>query len=214
MIINIRDTQIQLLAQRAIYLDQYKILIIADMHLGKLLHFRKKGLFVPALTVNEDLELMQKLIEEYKPHEVVFLGDLFHSEQNSECGNFLEVIALFPQIKFTLTKGNHDIIPPEFFNNAQVEIVKERVLENKIALRHQLPRMPEPDTFYMIGHVHPGYVIHRKARQTFRLPCFYQYGNVLILPAFGKFTGLFIPEFSEEGTNYVIINDEVIHIAK
>src|SRR5690554_203383 len=214
MIINIRDTEIQLLSQRAIYLVQYKILVIADMHLGKLLHFRKKGIFVPAIAVNEDLEIMQKLIEEYNPKEVIFLGDLFHSEKNSECDCFLKTIALFPLIKFTLTKGNHDIIPEEFFNNAQVEIVKERIFENKIVLRHQLPKNPEPDTFYIIGHFHPGYVIHRKARQTFRLPCFYQYGNVLILPAFGKFTGLFIPEFSEEGTNYVIINDEVIHIAK
>lgn len=212
MIINIRETEIRLLSQRAIYFVQYKILVIADMHLGKLLHFRKKGIFVPAITINEDLETMQSLIEEYKPNELVFLGDLFHSELNSECDSFLNKIALFPQIKFTLTKGNHDIIPEEFFNNAQVEIVDEKLLNNKIALRHQLPTNPEQDTFYIIGHVHPGYVIQHKARQTFRLPCFYQFGNVFILPAFGKFTGLFIPEFSEEGTNYVIINDEVIHI--
>jgi len=214
MIINIRDTEIQLLSQRAIYLVQYRILVIADMHLGKLLHFRKKGIFVPVIDTNEDLEIMKKLIEEYKPDEVIFLGDLFHSEQNSECDHFLKTIALFPRVKFMLTKGNHDIIPAEFFNNAQVEIVKERIFDNKIVLRHQLPRNPEPDTFYIIGHVHPGYVIQRKARQTFRLPCFYQFGNIFILPAFGKFTGLFIPEFSEGGINYVIINDEIIHITK
>ena len=214
MIISIRETEIELLCQRAIYLVQDKILVIADMHLGKLMHFRKKGLFVPTIAMNEDLETMQRLIEKYKPVELVFLGDLFHSELNSECDNFLRTIALFPHIKFTLTKGNHDIIPAEFFTNAQVEIVTERILKNQIVLRHQLPRIPEPNVFYIIGHVHPGFVIHRKARQNVRLPCFYHYGNVFILPAFGKFTGLFIPEFSKEGVNYVIINDEVMRIAK
>jgi len=214
MTISIRDTEIQLLPQRAIYLVQYRLLVIADMHLGKLLHFRKKGIFVPALAINEDLETIQKLIEEYAPEEVVFLGDLFHSELNSECDHFLRTIALFPEVKFVLTKGNHDIIPAEFFTSAQVEIVEEKILDRKLVLRHQLPRRPEADAFYITGHVHPGYVIHRKARQTFRLPCFYQSGNVLILPAFGKYTGLFIPEFSEAGIHYVIINDDVIHIAK
>ncbi|TCK83596.1 ligase-associated DNA damage response endonuclease PdeM [Albibacterium bauzanense] len=214
MTISIRGTEIQLLSQKAIYLVQYKILVIADMHLGKLLHFRKKGIFAPSISINEDLETMQSLIEEYKPDEVVFLGDLFHSELNSDSDYFLKKIALFPHIRFTLTKGNHDIIPEEFFNNAQIDIIQERILEDKITLRHQLPVNLEPDSFYIIGHVHPGYVVQRKARQTFRLPCFYQSGNVFILPAFGRFTGLFIPEFSEEGINYVIINNEVIHIAK
>jgi len=212
MTITIRGTEIQLLPQRAIYLPKYELLVIADMHLGKLVHFRKKGLFVPTSEWNEDLEILQLLIRKYQPKEVLFLGDLFHSEINSEYDDFLNSITEYPNVKFTLTKGNHDIIPPEYFQKAQVEIIEEKILANNIVLRHQLPKRTQEDIFYIIGHIHPGYIFQGRGRQFYRLPCFHQSENMLTLPAFGKHTGLFIPEFMLEDSKYVIINEEVIQM--
>jgi len=210
MTITIRGLEIKLLVEKAVFMPQERILVIADMHLGKLAHFRKAGIFVPSHSESEDLIILQNLIDEYLPAEVVFLGDLFHSEKNSSYESFLELLDRFPQVKFTLTKGNHDIIPKSFFQEAKVEIVGERVLDNNIVLRHQLPSKPLETVFYIIGHIHPGYLVSGRGRQFFRLPCFHQNENTLILPAFGKHTGLFIPEASAANKNYVILNEEIV----
>src|SRR5690606_10246841 len=122
---------------KAIFIVKAGILVLADMHLGKLVHFRKNGIFVPTPAVNQDLKTLIYLIEKFEPVEVVFLGDLFHSEKNSEYYHFVDTINLFPSIQFTLTKGNHDIIPEEFFDDRTISIVKEKVLESNIVLMHQ-----------------------------------------------------------------------------
>jgi DNA ligase-associated metallophosphoesterase len=212
MIINIRGTEIQLLGQKAIFIVKAGILVLADMHLGKLVHFRKNGIFVPTPAVNQDLKTLIYLIEEFEPVEVVFLGDLFHSEKNSEYYHFVDTINLFPSIQFTLTKGNHDIIPEEFFDDRTISIVKEKVLESNIVLMHQLPKYPNQESFYIIGHIHPGYRLEGKGRQSYRLPCFHLSVHSLTLPAFGIHTGLFIPEFLETDNIYVIMNEEVVKI--
>jgi DNA ligase-associated metallophosphoesterase len=212
MIINIRGTEIQLLGQKAIFIVKAGILVLADMHLGKLVHFRKNGIFVPTPAVNQNLQTLIYLIEEFEPVEVVFLGDLFHSEKNSEYYHFVDTINLFPSIQFTLTKGNHDIIPEEFFNDCKVSIEQEKVLESNIVLMHQLPKYPNQESFYIIGHIHPGYRFEGKGRQSYRLPCFHLGIHFLTLPAFGIHTGLFIPEFLETDNIYVIMNEEVVKI--
>src|SRR5690606_13357993 len=126
--------------ERAIYLSAERMLVIADMHLGKLMHFRRKGIFVPTSKVNTDLVAMKLLIDKLNPLEVVFLGDLFHSELNSDYHNFTKVIAQFPAVKFTLTKGNHDIIPKTVFTDTKIEIINEREIGDNIVLSHQLPK--------------------------------------------------------------------------
>lgn len=212
MTIDIRGTEIQLLAQKGIFLVKKKILVLADMHLGKLVHFRKNGIFVPTSPINQDLRTLIYLIEKFEPVEVVFLGDLFHSEKNSEYYHFVDTINLFPTIQFTLTKGNHDIIPEEFFNDCNVSIVNEKVLESNIVLMHQLPKLLDQDLFYIIGHIHPGYRFEGKGRQSYRLPCFHLGVYSLTLPAFGTHTGLFIPQFLENDRIYAILNEEVVKI--
>lgn len=212
MIINIRGTEIQLLSQKAIFIVKKRILVLADMHLGKLVHFRKNGIFVPTPAVNQDLKTLIDLIEKFEPVEVVFLGDLFHSEKNTEYYHFVDTINPFTEIQFTLTKGNHDIIPKEFFNDCNVSIEQEKVLESNIVLMHQLPKHPNQDIFYIIGHIHPGYRFEGKGRQSYRFPCFHLGIHSLTLPAFGIHTGLFIPEFLETDQVYVVMNEEVVRI--
>src|SRR5690606_10172748 len=130
--------------------------------------------------------------------------------------SLMRVIDSFPTVKFILTKGNHDIIPTKFFQASlqsnHIEVIEEKILANGVVLRHQLPKLLKEDCSYIIGHVHPGYLIQGRGRQTFRLPCFHQSGNVLILPAFGKHTGLFIMELLDEDKSYVILNEKVVQV--
>jgi DNA ligase-associated metallophosphoesterase len=212
MTITIRDTPIQLLAERAVFLPHQKMLVIADLHLGKLVHFRRKGLFIPKGEVNEDLVLFERLINAHQPEEVVFLGDLFHSETNSDFQAFTNTISRFPEVRFTLTKGNHDIIPSALFTQIKMQVVNEVQLPRSISLCHQLPKTPAADHFYITGHIHPGYLLHGKARQTYRLPCFHQNSNCLTLPAFGKHTGLYFPEYQSGDLCFVVLGDQVLEV--
>src|SRR3984885_15395308 len=68
-----------LLPQKAIYWQQEKALIAADVHLGKVGHFRKSGIAVPRDMEQSDLAVLSDLVDEFKPKKVLFLGDLFHS---------------------------------------------------------------------------------------------------------------------------------------
>ena len=212
MTITIRSTSIKLLAERAIYLPSHQMLVMADLHLGKLVHFRRKGLFVPRIEINEDLILLENLIREHKPKVVVFLGDLFHSETNSDYQQFANAISRYPEVQFLLTKGNHDILSPSLFTQINMQVVEELLLPDKIILCHQLPKDSKDGHFYITGHIHPGYLFHGKARQTFRLPCFHQNQNGLTLPAFGKHTGLYVPEYESGDLCFVIVGDQMVEV--
>src|ERR1051325_4641300 len=79
---NLLGEDLILLPQRAIYWQQQKILIAADVHLGKVGHFRKAGIAVPRDMEQDDLAILSDLIDEYRPEKIIFLGDLFHSDMN------------------------------------------------------------------------------------------------------------------------------------
>lgn len=48
MEIEVASERVQLLPEKALYLIQHKILLLADLHFGKVNHFRKAGIAVPA----------------------------------------------------------------------------------------------------------------------------------------------------------------------
>src|ERR1700709_1425617 len=78
-----------LLPQKAIYWEQQRALIIADVHLGKVGHFRKAGIAIPRHMEQSDLAILSELIHEYRPEKLLFLGDLFHSDMNNDWDWFI-----------------------------------------------------------------------------------------------------------------------------
>ena len=48
MEIEVASERVQLLPEKALYLIQHKILLLADLHCGKVNHFLKAGIAVPA----------------------------------------------------------------------------------------------------------------------------------------------------------------------
>jgi Predicted ICC-like phosphoesterases len=62
----------------------------------------------------------------------------------------------------------------------------------------------------VIGHHHPGICIKGRARQRFKLPCFYFENQTLIIPAYGEHTGLYLYQKTEENRIYPIFGNEII----
>lgn len=177
-----------LLPQRAIYWQEEAALILSDLHLGKATHFRKAGIAVPAGIAEEDLYRLQRLITQYLPKRIIIVGDMFHSQENNEVQYFRIWRQQFPQVRFDLVIGNHDIMPADIYEQLQVHTHTGLTVQG-IHFIHEPCEDDNGHQYTFSGHLHPAYVMEGAARQRLRLPCFYFSSYCCILPAFGDFTG-------------------------
>ena len=171
---------------RTIYHASSATLLLSDLHLGKTTHFRKNALPIPKEALLTDLKQLEIAINQYTPQRICFLGDLFHSTWNEEWILFSELMKNFSPVKKVLIAGNHDILKPEKYIEAEIEVLP-RLHINNITLLHDATADIHP--FSISGHVHPGYRIKGLARQSMVLPCFYVGRTKLFMPAFGSLTG-------------------------
>jgi len=203
------DTQLMLLAERALFLPEYGTLVVADWHLGKSAHFRKAGIFMPVVPMDRDTARLQSLLDRLPVHTTVFLGDLFHSELNSEWLSFERFLAANPNVQFVLTRGNHDILPDELFERAGVRVVARYEVAPHVHCTHHPGDGMPAGVLHIAGHVHPGCVIPARGRKMYRLPCFYHCGQTLLLPAFGSLTGMYPVQRSNGACVYPVAGEEV-----
>lgn len=188
-VIHIQNERMQLLSQRALYWEAQKMLLLADLHLGKVNHFRKAGLPVPVKANEKNVELLLESIQLTKPERVIFLGDLFHSHYNEEWEVFGQLLKNFPAISFELVVGNHDILSDHQYQKLGIILHQELQVGPFLLTHHPLENY-SGEMYNLAGHVHPGARLIGKGRQSITLPCFYFGKQQGILPAFGVFTGL------------------------
>ena len=182
------------------------MLLISDVHLGKISHFRKYGSAVPQNAIAENFKRLSSVVDHFKPEKICFLGDLFHSSLNLEWDlfeNWMQDISA----EVMLVVGNHDIISELKYRALGIEIYLELILENLLLTHHPETR---ENYFNLCGHLHPGYKLNGAGRQQLRLRCFYKSGEQLILPAFGEFTGNYWISPKVGDLVFVITKKEVI----
>ena len=68
------------------------------------------------------------------------------------------------------------------------------------------------DCFVFSGHIHPGVRLIGKGKQIMKFPCFICNKDQIILPSFGGFTGMHLPEIRNGDQVFVITNKEIIEI--
>ena len=208
MKIDIGGVVVELLHKKALYIPDERLLVIADVHLGKANHFRKNGVAIPAHVQRDDYDNLQALIDEIKPAKVYFLGDLFHSDFNNDWHNFCDLIGANPSIQFTLIKGNHDIINQQKFGELCIDVV-DMIEDNVFVYTHEPFKNVPAGKVNMVGHIHPGVVLSGMGRQSMKLPCFYREKQLLILPAFGVLTGLYNMDAQKAMAIYLVLGDSV-----
>ena len=208
----IRGEKLTLLPEKVIHWQRTSSLFIADLHLGKTSHFRKEGVGIPDSLIHEDYKKLYDVLRKYPAKNIFLLGDLFHSEHNSEWTFVKELIQSHLNKTFHLIMGNHDILDFSHYEKAGLVIHKEELFLPPFRLTHEPPEMVSDEHYILCGHIHPGVSIRGKGRQYFRLPCFYFSKDYAILPAFGTFTGLKTIKRSEEDCAYAILNNSVIQL--
>lgn len=200
-------------ADRCIFWEEQKSLIVSDLHFGKTGHFRKSGIAVPQTVYKEDMQRLVNLLQFFKPEQLIVVGDFFHSHANKELDFFLKWRADFESLQITLVKGNHDILQSAWYEQANISIVDECLRLGPFAFAHDLDSCPQDkDAYLFSGHIHPGIYIAGAGRQSLRLPCFYFTEHYAVLPAFGKFTGLALIEPSAKETVIAIADNKLVPV--
>ncbi len=204
----VANEQLELLPDKVIYWRSQDLLLISDVHWGKVDHFRKNGIAIPGVASLSNYERLSELIIRIQPKEVLFLGDIFHSSNNMDwqvCKTFL---ASYPDITFSLVKGNHDIIDNNELSQVFKKIYPDTLERNGFLFSHE--PQDHPILYNICGHIHPAFRLVLKRQPTLRLPCFHFTPDRCTMPAFGTFTGMHVITPSSKDKVYVIADEEVI----
>ena len=211
---NLLNQDLLLLPQKAIYWLQEKALIAADVHLGKVGHFRKAGIAVPRDMEQNELAVLSDLIYEHKPEKIIFLGDFFHSNMNSDWDWFILWRSQFPKLEIILIRGNHDIIDDKYYNRLNIILLDQLLIGPFLMLHHPLSDegLQQAKGYSFCGHIHPGISLAGSARQQITLPCFAFGARQAILPSFGKFTGRAAIRNNKNDRIFAVLKDKVLPI--
>ncbi|MDB5197716.1 MAG: metallophosphoesterase [Flaviaesturariibacter sp.] len=195
-------------AQRSLFWEEQKALIVSDLHLGKSGHFRKAGIPVPQQVLKEDMQRLVTLLHHFNPEKLIVVGDFFHSTANLELDFFIRWRGDISQ-QIILVRGNHDILKKEWYASADIDVIESHLCIDRFCFSHDLYEVPE-GLYTFSGHIHPGVLIHGLGKQSLRFPCFYFTEDYCVLPAFGKFTGLATVQPTKDDTVFAVVENAVI----
>ncbi|RYF88468.1 MAG: ligase-associated DNA damage response endonuclease PdeM [Chitinophagaceae bacterium] len=209
----IHDHHFLLSANRTVFWEEQKALILSDLHVGKSGHFRKHGIGIPQNMLSEDMHRLFAEIQFYKPTRLIIVGDLFHSESNKEHELFLKWRQSVPHLTIDLVLGNHDILKKEKYEEAGIAVYKGSYNIDPFIFTHDICDLSEDDSSYCFsGHIHPGITIKGVGKQTLKFPCFYFNRQYAVLPAFGKFTGTHPIKPSVQDAVYALAGNSIIQV--
>ncbi|WP_082448611.1 ligase-associated DNA damage response endonuclease PdeM [Xylophilus sp. Leaf220] len=181
-----------LLPDSALWWPAGRTLFIADLHLGKAATFRARGLPVPGGTTQENLHRLSRLVAAHGAERLVILGDFLHAAESQTPGVLAALRAwraLHATLEIVLVRGNHDSHAGDLPASLGIAIVNEPHLLGPFACCHHPQRHPTHTV--LAGHVHPALQLRGPGRDALRLPCFSVEPGLVVLPAFGEFTGTF-----------------------
>lgn len=207
----IHDQRLWLSAERSLFWEEEKTLIVSDLHLGKTGHFRKSGIPVPQNIYKEDLQRLINLIHFYKPDKLLVVGDFFHSQENLELDWFKKWRSDFELLKIILVRGNHDILKNKWYKDAGIDMVENELCINSFLFTHDKCE-DHPSKFTFCGHIHPGIIINGLGKQSLRFPCFYFSEKHCVLPAFSKFTGLTTIRPLQNDQLYAVVENKLLKV--
>jgi uncharacterized protein len=179
-----------LLPEHALWWPEGRVLLVADLHLGKAATYRALGQPVPSGTTAENLRRLSQLINHYQPVQLVFLGDFLHAAaaRTTSVLSQLDVWrSQHARLNCTLVRGNHDSRAGDPPTSLNISVVDEPYLVGPFAACHH----PQTHSAHAVlaGHLHPAAQLQGPARDRLRLPCFVFEQRSAVLPAFGEFTG-------------------------
>ncbi|RZI83894.1 MAG: ligase-associated DNA damage response endonuclease PdeM [Rubrivivax sp.] len=207
-----------LMPERAAFEPETRTLFVADVHLGKAAVFRARGLPVPQGTSTDTLSRLSQALDRSGARHMVVLGDFLHARESHAPGTLAALSAWrdrHPDVDALVVEGNHDVHAGQV--QASLGIVT-RTAPYVHGFLHGL-HAPPPEgqasseassgALTLAGHVHP--VARLRGRiDSLRLPVFWLRDAVLVLPAFGEFTGGYaIGPSRQPGEQRFVVGEQV-----
>ena len=193
LMVGASQSPLRLSAMKVAFAPDSGTLFVADVHIGKASSFRSLGVPVPSGTTSSTLDRLSQALEAFQATHLVILGDFIHA-RNGKSSDVMNALHAWRErwadVSMTLVEGNHDRFSGLLPSSLRIEVVEEPHRIGPVTACH-VPQLIE-GTYVLAGHVHPAVVLSGKGRDRLRLPCFWeQAGQLLTLPAFGDFTGMY-----------------------
>lgn len=168
----------------ALYWPAQDALVVSDLHLEKSTYLAQFGSAVAPYDTHDTLLRLQALVTRYRPKALILLGDSFHDRQawhrleDNARSQLLDICGSVAACH--LVEGNHDV---GLVRDGTLSFCDDVTIDG-LAFRHE-PEGSEPQ---VIGHFHPKLATHIRGHRVSG-KCFAMNRNLLIMPAFGSFTG-------------------------
>ena len=176
---------LELLGEKAVWDPARRVLLLADVHLGKAETFQAHGIPLPSDGDAANLNALLALAHRLQPVAVIVLGDLIHSRLGLT-GELRAKLSALPELlgcPLRLIGGNHE-------RGSWLEGLEQEPPQalGPWWLSHEPDR--QPGHLNLCGHLHPVAVVG-SGPDRLRLPCFALNRDTgrLALPAFGVLTG-------------------------
>jgi DNA ligase-associated metallophosphoesterase len=170
----------------ALYVPEFKALLIADLHLEKASNMAKRGVHLPPYDTRASLAQLEAVTAQTRPEQLIFLGDSFHDNEARERiaeADLARLRAISESAATVWITGNHDPFPPVDIGGR----IADEVVLGGVTLRH-MPNKLRFEDFEIAGHLHPGSAVSQRGKRI-HCKCFIGNASRLIMPAFGSFTG-------------------------
>ena len=182
-----KNTLIELLPSRAVFLPCTKELLISDIHLGKAEYFQQNGIPLTNNSDENNFKRIETIVKKYSPEKLIIWGDLFHSKYSisKPLQKKVESLPEILHINIQLVLGNHD-------EGCKIKNLKTyEIIKNKnIVFSHQPLNLADNNTLNICGHYHPKLFLKNFSdKLSFRCFAMDINKNNLYLPAFGELTG-------------------------
>jgi metallophosphoesterase superfamily enzyme len=184
-------------SRRALWMPKERTLVLADFFLGLGASRRRKVEVMPSPTQFDLWERVFALLNEYRPAQVVLLGDLKPNQGNLEGDEAEELTQAFRKLgkgecKVIQVAGHPERLDGPSMRNTGVRVV-ETLKVGAYTLMHRrrmfvYPRHDDSRGFWINGGLHPLFVQSAKlpdgGENWMRLPAFLHTGYALVLPPF------------------------------
>jgi DNA ligase-associated metallophosphoesterase len=184
------ETEVVLLAERAVWWPSARTLLVADLHLGKCETLRVNGAPMPETVLRADLARLGAVVARTEASRVIVLGDLLHTAAGvtpwlvDVVGGWRERAAA--GVEMAVVPGNHDTRIEAVAKEWGLAVWPDLAVEGVFAFCHE--PCEREGVYTWAGHVHPLAAV-RGSRDSLSLPCFWLGNGCGVLPAFSAFTG-------------------------
>jgi len=176
---------------KSLWLENRKMLIISDLHIGYEEALNKRGILVPRTQFKEMFKELEELLNKVMPKTIVINGDLKHefsdiSEQ--EWNETLKILDLLQNHckKIILIKGNHDTILGPIAKKRGLKITDKYKID-EICVIHGDSVVETSAKTLIIGHEHPAIAL-KEGMKTEKYKCFllgtWKKQNLIVMPSF------------------------------